>query len=62
MRCAYIKRIVPDRYAEQFDFDKFDFESTDYDEINLLTQEIEERKNAEWNVFLERCQEVGMLV
>lgn len=61
VRCAYIKRIVPDRYADQFDFDKFDFESTDYNEINLLTQEIEERKNAEWNVFLERCQEVGML-
>ena len=24
VRCAYIKRIVPDRYADQFDFDKFD--------------------------------------
>ncbi len=61
VRCEFIERIIPNKYKQEFDFKKFNSKIDSNNESNLLLNQIEERKQKEWNEFIERCQDVGII-
>lgn len=59
VRCEFIERVVPEEYAVQFDFDKFKYQ--DISDTDMISEEITERKAAEWKEFVDRCDDLGVL-
>lgn len=59
VRCEYIEQIIPAEYADMFDFDKF--KCRDISDNDAVPEEIIERKAMEWDVFVRKCDEVGVL-
>ena len=58
-RCGFIERIIPKEYADRFDFGKFDGSIVEYNETEF--QEIAEKKEIEWDEFINKCNEVGVI-
>lgn len=59
VRCGFLKRIVPEEFSDRFDFDKFNFEEEK--EYSIDFEESEKRKEAEWDKFVKKCEEVGCI-
>lgn len=58
-RCGFIEKIIPPEYADRFDFHKFDGSLVEYNETEF--QKIAEKKEIEWDEFINKCNEVGVI-
>ena len=61
MRCAYLRRMVPEEYQGQFDLKKYDLAEAEKQESNMETFEMDPSYMAEWETFLTRCDAVGVM-
>ena len=59
VRNSLIERVVPKRFADRFDFNKFDANTEKQNEAEL--KKIAERREDEWQRFLEKCEHTGVL-
>lgn len=59
VRSGFIKSVVPEVFADKFDFTKFDYEDENCNETDIGITSLE--NDAEWDAFVERCENTGVL-